>query len=82
MGEYADDYVDSWIGYESWGRRRSPKKYAKRPICKHCGATDVFWHKLASGSWLLMNLEGGKHDCQTPKVTADSFDDISGDGDG
>ena len=56
--------------------RRSPKKRRIQPMCRTCGAKDVKWVKRATGSWVLVDIAGGRHSCTGP-VTADSFDDLT-----
>jgi len=41
----------------------------KKPKCKYCGSTDVFWENLTGNHWRLKNNSGEFHICSdyTPK---------------
>ena len=42
--------------------------------CRHCGSTDVYWHKNREGRWVLYGFNSRKHQCNDRVVTEHRLD--------
>jgi hypothetical protein len=52
MGEQADYIIDRMMDGDYHSGYTS-RKQAWVLKCKHCGATNVYWHQYPSGKWFL-----------------------------
>lgn len=59
MGDIADYMIDRMIDDHINLRRVKPMT----PVCKQCGARDVWWFPEKRGRYLLKNPDGTQHNC-------------------